>query len=104
MLVNTAGGNQFDGIVSIDGDSSKLDITAQTLVKGAPGRIMRVSVVVAGTAAGTVNDAATTGAASASNAVATIPNAIGVTALNFPCFNGIVVTPGAGQTLSVSYL
>jgi hypothetical protein len=51
---------------------------------------------------GTATDCATAGAAAASNQVATIPNALGSYAVNFPCLVGIVVVPGSGQTLAVS--
>lgn len=86
------------------GSSSALNLTAATLVKAGAGRLIRISVTVAGTAAGSANDAATTAGAAATNQLASIPNAVGVIYLDFPVTNGIVVTPGTGQSLSVSYL
>jgi hypothetical protein len=79
------------------------NITAATVVKATPGTILRFNVVSAGTAAGTINDCATTGAAAAANAVATIPEVVGPVALDWPCAVGIVVTPGAGQVLSILF-
>jgi hypothetical protein len=81
--------------------STSLNITAAKVLKAGPGAVLVVTVVVAGSAPGTVNDCATTGAAAAANQVATIPNTVGSYAINVPCVVGIVV-PGSGQTLAVS--
>jgi hypothetical protein len=85
------------------GSSNRYNITSATLVKASAGRVVRVSVIVAGSTAGTVNDCATTGAAAASNQVATIPATVGVLSLDWPCATGLVLVPGTGQTLAVSY-
>lgn len=77
-----------------------LNITASTVLKASPGRAVRVSVIVAGSAAGSLNDCATTGAAAASNEVAVIPNTVGVYEIDWPCGTGIVIVPGTGQTLA----
>jgi hypothetical protein len=82
---------------------TSLNITAATVIKASPGRLVRISVIVAG-AAGTANDCTTTGAAAAANEVAVIPAAIGPVLLDWPCLTGIVVAPGAGQTVAVSYV
>lgn len=98
---------QYLGIATVTnfgGTKSALNITSATVIKAGPGKVVNVSVLVAGSAAGSVNDAATVGAVAAANEVASIPNSVGVVNLNhFPCANGIVVTPGTGQTLAVSY-
>ena len=60
--------------------------------------------MVAGSAAGTANDCATTGAAAAANQLATIPAAVGIISVDWPCLAGIVVVPGSGQTLAVSFV
>ena len=83
--------------------STALNITSAKVLKAAPGAVLVVTVVVAGSTPGTVNDCTTTGAAAAANQVATIPNTVGSYAINFPCLAGIVVVPGSGQTLAVSY-
>jgi hypothetical protein len=54
---------------------------------------------------GTVNDAATTGAAAVANQIAAVPNTLGASvSLNFPFDKGLVIVPGTGQVLAVSYL
>ena len=48
-------------------------------------------------------DEGATGDAAAANKIASIPNTVGVITLDWPCAVGIVVTPGSGQVLAVSY-
>lgn len=82
--------------------STHLDITAATLIKAGSGVFMGLQVIVAGTAAGTANDSATTGAAGAANAIASIPDVVGAVPLpacGIPYTNGLVIEPGAGQTI-----
>lgn len=86
--------------------ASVLCTTQNTLAKAGAGTVGVVNVLVAGSTTGAVYDAATAATASLSataNLVALIPPAVGPIVLNFPCLTGIVVQPGAGQTLSVSY-
>lgn len=91
------------------GTKSALNITTPTLLDAtgvssySARRISHVHVLVAGSTAGSVNDSATVAGASASNQVYAIPNVVGIYLVDFPCMNGIVVTPGTGQTIAVSY-
>lgn len=66
-------------------------------------RVSHVHVLVAGTAPGSVNDSQSLAGVSAANQLFVIPNFLGIYIIDFPCFAGIVVTPGTGQTISVSY-
>ena len=90
-------------VAGISGNNSALNITAATVVKAAPGRLIRLNVLVAGSATGTVNDCATTGAVATANEIFVIPETAAVYTLEWPCQVGIVVTPGTGQTVAVSY-
>lgn len=108
--VNTSGygaPQQLDaqGNVKVNGDGwlSSLNISASGVVKATAGAIVRISVTTAGSTPGSVYDAATTGTASAANLIAVMPNTVGVTYLNWPVTNGIVISPGASQVVSVSY-
>lgn len=89
--------------LNVQGAQSRAGITAKTLLKGSPGRVCAISVTVAGSASGSVIDATLT---SATGPVAyVIPNAVTATpyVINIPCSYGIVVAPGSGMTLTVSY-
>ena len=85
------------------GTRAWLNVTAAQVVKAGAGICVSVTVVVAGSAAGTVNDVATTGGAAAANQFGTIPTTVGTYTFNWPCGTGIVLVPGTGQTLAVSY-
>lgn len=86
------------------GTKTVLNITAATVIKATPGRIARVSVIVAGSTNGSIYDHATTSGVAAANQVGVIPEAIGSYDISLPCLVGIVVTPGTGQTIAVSYI
>lgn len=90
-------------LVAVDGRNSSLNITAATVVKASSGRLVRINVLTAGSTTGTANDATTTGGASASNEIFSIPNTVGSYYLDWPVTNGIVIIPGTSQVISVSY-
>ncbi len=84
----------------MQGATASNAITAATLVRTGTGRLASVSVLVAG-AVGAIYDAAD--AAATTNKVYVIPAVVGVYVVNWPLSYGLVVAPGAGQTVSVSY-
>lgn len=83
---------------------STYNITAATLIKAGSGKLKRYSILVAG-AAGTINDAASTGTAAAANAMFVLPAVVGTVDLGtgWVFGSGLVVSPGAGQTVSVDW-
>jgi hypothetical protein len=92
-----------DGFFVRQGQSSWLNITAATVVKPIPGRIVRVQVLVAGTTVGAIFDSNTLTGNGAPNWVGAAPNTIGSYLIDHPCTVGVTVSPGAGQTLAVTY-
>ena len=82
-------------------------ITAATIVKATPGRIVIINVAIAGSGSGAVYDAiSTTGitlGTTTTGLIASIPDTVGQITLNYTTNNGIVIFPGTGQTLSVVY-
>lgn len=101
--ITTAGAGGGGTSTPTGGTSDTLNITVATVIKASSGRLATVSVIVAGSASGTVNDCATTGAAATANQFGVLPNFIGVNVFNWPCGTGIVVVPGTGQTLAASW-
>ena len=87
----------------IYGSTTSATVTAPTMVITGPGRLVNVSVLVAGTTTGTVNNAASTGAAAAANALRIAPNTVGVHDANQVFTVGLVIVPGTGQSLNVTY-
>jgi hypothetical protein len=83
---------------------SALNVSAATVIKAAPGTVGTVSVVTAGSSVGGVYDLAVTTGYDAANQVGTIPEAVGTYPFfSFPCFAGILIVPGTGQVVSVSF-
>lgn len=84
--------------------SSMPNITTPTLLKGTPGTIFSVIVIAAGSIAGALYDATSVAAANAANQIAPIPTSGGpIFLFEWPCQYGIVLIPGAGQTLSAKW-
>ena len=81
--------------------TSKLNISSSTVLKTTNGVLVTINVTTAGSAVGSVYDSATTGAAA--TLIATIPNTAGTYYMQFPFFVGLLVIPGTGQVVSVSY-
>lgn len=89
----------YEGFV---GSSTSLGITQDALIVRGAGRLVNV-VVNSGAGGGTVHDAASVTAADATNILFPIPTTTGVTAVNMPFTNGLVVLMGATTNVSISY-
>ena len=87
--------------LAVNGARISPDITSATLVRTGAGRVAMISIVVGGSTTGTIYD--TNNASLTNNPIFTIPDTPGIMFVNLPVVNGIVVTPGTGQTVSISY-
>lgn len=85
-----------------NGVASAKEITTTTLVQSGSGQIIRVAVIATSSTAGFIYDSNSTTVLTGKK-VYTIPTTVGVYEVFMPCSSGIVVDPGAGQTISVSY-
>lgn len=87
--------------LQVSGSKVSVQISVATLVSVGQGRLARVVVTTAGSAAGSIYDASVSTATTSK--IFVIANTLGVTEVNIPVNNGIVVTPGTGQVVTVSY-
>lgn len=94
-------GNLGQALANIQGVQSRSGIASVTAVKTSAGRVCVVVVTTAGSAAGAIYDANQTSITT--NPIFVIPNTLGVTTLNIPTNTGIVVAPGTGQIVTVSF-
>lgn len=99
-----------DGFYTRQGKSSTLNITAAAVVATVPKdfalgqcRLVRVQVLVAGSTAGAAYDGNSTSGNTAANQIGAWPNTVGTYLIDMPCLSGIVIVPGTGQTVAVSY-
>jgi hypothetical protein len=101
-MTTDAAGNLLTG----NGSSSHLNVTAATVIKTGPGRVCKLVFNNASTTAPAVYDFAAATGFAAANLVwqgATATAAQTVVPLDFPCSVGIVVVPGTGGIVSVSF-
>lgn len=87
--------------LKVQGAQRSGTLTGTTLVSSVQGRLASISVVVAGSSDGMIYDSSVS--TSLINALAVIDNTIGVTVINLPYNTGLVVVPGTGMTVVVSY-
>lgn len=99
----TAALNSFRNIYTqFVGQNTYLGITGDSLIYSGGGRLVNVAVT-AGTSGGTIHDAASVSAANASNIIFNLPAAVGLSQVNVPFFDGLVVKPAATVTVSITY-
>lgn len=89
--------------LALSGNKSSVAVSAQRVVSQGAGRVLRVSVTTLGVTTGAIYDASTTTTATSTTIIAIIPEAVGVYEFNIPVVNGIVVTPGTSQVLTLVY-
>ena len=104
---------QKNGVVAINnlsqsnlkiyGKTTSSTVTASTLVISGAGYIVNFSVVVAGSASGLIYNYNSTTTPPAENALCGIPNTIGVYPAGQFFTNGLVIVPGTGQSINVTY-
>ena len=104
---------QKNGVIAINnlsqgtlrglGAQTSATLTAATLIYVGKGYLVNFSVVVAGSAAGTISNAGTIASVAAANALCAIPATVGVVKLGQVFSTGLVVTPGTGQSVNVTY-
>jgi len=89
--------------MNAQGETLGAGLTARTLLKQGKGRVAVVSVTadVGSPGPSMIIDAALVTATGP--VIASIPAAVGIYVINMPYQFGLVVVPGPGQTLSVSY-
>jgi len=95
--------NLSSTVAYVAGEQTSATVTGSTLIVAGAGRLVSVSVVVAGSASGLVYNAATTALAAASNALVATPTTLGVYQVGQHFTNGLVVSPGTGQSINVTY-
>jgi hypothetical protein len=85
------------------GTNTSVTITTSTLIVTGSGRLVNVSVVAAGTTPGVIYNFNSTASVPVSSAMAAAPNTLGVYPLGQVFTSGLVVVPGTGQSLNITY-
>lgn len=85
------------------GSKTYLGAKDASLIAEGSGRLVNMVVSVAGSATGTIHDASSVANATNDNIITIIPMATGIGQINVPFTDGLVIKPGTGQTLSITY-
>lgn len=104
---------QKNGVVAINnlsttftrgqGSTTSLTVTSNTLVVTGRGYLVSFSIVVAGSANGAIYNAQTIALATADTALCATPLTVGVYQAGLVFTNGLVIKPGTGQSINVTY-
>lgn len=104
---------QKNGVVAINalnnitlgtvGTITSVTVTATTLIFTGAGRLVSFSVVVPGSAAGTIHNASSTAGVTAANALCATPTTAAIYQSGQVFTHGLVIDPGAGQSINVTY-
>lgn len=104
---------QRNGVIAINnlsqvtlrslGSVTSSTVTADTLVVTGKGYLINFSVVVAGSASGLIYDYNSTTSPPAANALCAVPATIGVYKIGQVFQNGLVISPGTGQSINITY-
>jgi len=104
---------QKNGVVAINnlsqgtlrglGTQTSATITAATVIYVGKGYLVNFAVVVAGATAGTISNTGAVSTVAAANALCVVPNTIGIVNVGQVFSTGLVVTPGTGQSINVTY-
>jgi hypothetical protein len=104
---------QKNGVVAINnvsqatlrgqGTATSATVTGSTIIFSGKGYLVKYTVVVAGSASGLINNASSTVAPAASNALCATPNTVGIYPVGMVFTNGLTIVPGTGQSINVTY-
>ena len=104
---------QKNGVIAINnlsqgtlrglGTQTSATITAATVIYVGKGYLVNFAVVVAGATAGTISNTGAISTVAAANALCIVPNTIGIVNVGQVFSTGLVVTPGTGQSINVTY-
>ena len=86
--------------LNVNGQTTATNITFPTIIKASAGRVVNVTVSLAGSAPGQIYD---TNTLTATRQLYIIPTTVGLFNVNLPTSFGILVLPGTGQQVAVSY-
>lgn len=95
--------NLFSALSFLNPSATSATVTTPTLVLSGAGRLLSFSVVVAGSGVGTIHNAGALAGNTAGNALVAVPAVVGVYTANMIFTSGLLIVPGTGQSINVTY-
>ena len=92
-----------DTMYNLEGYRNSREVSTTTLLQPGDSWVARISVIVAGSTTGLVYDAPSVQLAGVGNRLYVIDNQVGIQTVMLPANQGIVVEPGTGMIISVSF-
>lgn len=97
-------GNIYNLQRRVAGTTTSATVSASTVIVTGKGRLVSYTVVVSGSSDGGIHDlASTSGGTAANTLVPTDHTKLGVVVCGLEFQNGLLVTPGTGQSVNVTY-
>lgn len=93
--------NETQTYLNVNGSAVASNISAATVVKTSPGRVVTISVITPGSTTGRIYDG--TAVSATTKPLAVIQSTVGIFPVNLVASAGIVVVPGTGQVVTVGY-
>lgn len=95
--------NYTNAVLRGQGLYTSATVTATTLVVSGRGYLVSYSVLVAGSADGIIYNFNATSGYSAAQALCSVSATVGISPAGLVFTNGLVIVPGAGQSINVTY-
>jgi hypothetical protein len=95
--------NVYQALSAVISTNVSLSVTADTLIVTGKGRLLSFSVLSAGSGDGAIYNYNSITTPPASSQVICIPQTVGYYSVNIPFVAGLVLSPGTGQNVSVTY-
>lgn len=86
-----------------EGQYTSQSVTSSTVIYVGAGRLVSMIVVSAGTSPGYIYNVSSTSNAAITNAIVPVPNLVGVYQIGAKFDTGLVVVPGTGQYVNLTY-
>jgi len=95
--------NLSQGNTKAEGTNTSSTVTASTLIISGKGRLVNFSVVIPGSAVGAIYNSLSISGVTPSSQLVSVPNTNGVFVCGQVFTNGLVIIPGTGQSINVTY-
>lgn len=103
IAINNLNQTWTNYLIQTSGQYTSAEITSTTLLYSGAGTLVRVSVIQAGSTTGFIYDYNSAAVAITGLRILAIPNTLGIVNAGIAFTSGLVIVPGTGQSLVISY-
>lgn len=103
VAINNLNQTWTNYLIQTNGQYSSTEITSTTLLYSGAGYLVKVSILQAGTTTGFIYDYNSAAVAVTGRRILAVPNSLGIVNAGLAFTSGLVIVPGTGQSIVVSY-